>query len=94
VVELREELCLTLESREALLVLGEIRRQDLDRDVALELGVVGAIDLAHPAFAELGGDLVGAQPRSDHRAAIIALPARDPTTRLRLESGETLASSE
>ncbi len=36
VVELREELRLALESRQALLVLGEGRRQDLDRHLALQ----------------------------------------------------------
>ena len=36
-MELRQELRLALEAREALLVLGERRGQDLDRDVALQL---------------------------------------------------------
>ena len=39
------------------------------------LRVGGAVDLAHAALAELGGDLVGAQPRADHRAPIIAAAA-------------------
>jgi hypothetical protein len=43
---------------------GERRGQDLDRDVALELGVARAIDLAHAAFAEQGGDVVRTEPRA------------------------------
>ena len=38
--------------------------QDLDRDLAIELGVAGAIDLAHPAGAERGENLVGAEARA------------------------------
>ena len=30
-------------------VIGEGRREDLDGDVAVELGVAGPLDLAHPA---------------------------------------------
>ena len=33
----------------------------LMRDVAIELGVARAIDLAHAAFADLGGDFVDAE---------------------------------
>src|SRR5690606_27651886 len=61
VVELGEQLRLALEAREALGIGDEAGGQDFDRDVAFELGIVGAIDLAHPAFAELGGDLVGTE---------------------------------
>ena len=68
-VELGEELRFALESRQALLVLGERCGQDLDRDLAPELGVGGAIDLAHAALAQLGGDLVGAQSYADQFAA-------------------------
>jgi hypothetical protein len=35
--------------------------QNLQRDIAIELCVVGAIDRAHPAFADLGGDFVDAK---------------------------------
>jgi hypothetical protein len=35
--------------------------QDLECDVAIEFGVPGSIDLPHAAFAEQGGDVVGAQ---------------------------------
>ena len=42
-------------------VLGEGRGQDLDGDVAIELGVGGAIDRAHAALAERRDDFVGAE---------------------------------
>ena len=67
VMELRQKLRLALESRQALLVLGELGWQDLDRHLAIEPGVGRAIDLAHAALAELGGDLVGAEPLPGHR---------------------------
>ena len=50
------------ESRQAIGVQGECVRQDLQRDVAIELGVAGAIDLAHSTFADLCEQLVGAEP--------------------------------
>ena len=73
VVELREELRLALESRQALLVLGERRGQDLDRDLALQPRVGRAVDLAHPALAELGGDLVGAEALADQGGILSGL---------------------
>ena len=36
------------------------RGQHLSRHVAIQGRVLGAIDLAHAAFADLGGDLIGA----------------------------------
>ena len=71
VIELREELRFALEPGQPLLVRGERRRQHFDRDLALELRVGRAIDLAHPALAELGGDLVRAEATAgaDHDRA-------------------------
>ena len=66
-----DRLGLALEARERFGVCGKMLRQHLDRHLAVELGVAGAEDLAHAAFAELGGDLVGAQLLSDHRVPII-----------------------
>jgi len=42
-------------------VVGEVPGQALDRDRALELEVVGAVDLAHPAPAEQLVEPVGAE---------------------------------
>ena len=40
---------------------GKRRRQDLDRDVAIERRVARAVDLAHPARTERADDFVGTQ---------------------------------
>ena len=50
---------LLLEALAALGVGRELRREDLDRDVAAEAGVAGAIDLSHPARADRREDLEG-----------------------------------
>ena len=60
-MQLGEQLRFALEAGEALRVGGEGDREDLDRHLAPELGVGGAIDLAHAAFAQLGADLVGTE---------------------------------
>ena len=41
-----------------------IGRKDLDRHVAAEAGVAGAVDLAHPAGPDRAQDLVRPEPRS------------------------------
>ena len=50
----------TLEPREPIVVSRKRRRQDLDRDLTLQLGIGGPIHLSHPAFADLLGDFVDA----------------------------------
>ena len=52
VVQRREHPRLALEAREAIRIAGERLRQDLDRDVARELGVACAVHLAHAARAD------------------------------------------
>src|ERR1700680_777259 len=59
-----ERLVFAGESREAISVVREGFRQDLDRHVAIQLRVAGAEDLAHAAFAEQGRDLVDAESRA------------------------------
>ena len=39
-------------------------RQDFERDVAPQLRVARAIDLAHSAGADSAGDFIGAEPRA------------------------------
>ena len=51
VVERREHLRFAMEARQSLGIVGEEIGQDLDRDVAVQLGVMGTIDLAHSTFA-------------------------------------------
>jgi hypothetical protein len=61
VIQRREGLGFTLEAREAVGVVRERLGQNLDRDVAIQLRVAGAEDLAHAAFADRRGDLVDAE---------------------------------
>jgi len=61
VMQLGQELCLALETRQTLPVFDERRGEHLDRHVTLQLGVGRAVDLPHPALAQRGGDLVGAE---------------------------------
>src|SRR4249920_566537 len=55
--ERREDLRLALEPCQPIAISGKRRRQDLDGDVAMQLGVVRSIDFAHAADAEHGEDL-------------------------------------
>ena len=66
VVHLRDDLGLALEA--LLGVLREVpRRDELHRDVAVEDGILRAVDDTHPAPSELGEDLVSVgELRADH----------------------------
>ncbi len=59
---------LALETLAGLVIAQKVRREEFQRDGAVELGVLGLIDDTHPAFAELGGDLVVRNGLADHRA--------------------------
>ncbi len=61
VVQRRERLRLAREPGEPLGILREEIREDLDRDVAIELCVPGAVDLTHAACPESSDDLVRAE---------------------------------
>lgn len=61
VVQRREDLRFTAEARESLGAVRDFGEDDLQSDVAIELGVMCPIDLAHPAGANLRGDLVGTE---------------------------------
>jgi hypothetical protein len=56
-----------LESQERRRAVDQARRQHFDRDVAIELGIARAIDLAHPAGADRRDDVVGAEAGSDRQ---------------------------
>ena len=60
-VERSEHLCLALEAREPIAVAREMLRQHLDGDIALQLRIAGAIDLAHAAGTERRDDFVRAK---------------------------------
>ena len=55
---------LALEPREPIVISGDRRRQDFDRDLALQLGVGCPIHLPHATFADLGRDFVDAEARA------------------------------
>ena len=60
--ERRDRLRLALEPLPHVLVRREVRRQDLDRDRALEPRVLRPVDLSHPSRADRGEDLVRPEP--------------------------------
>ena len=61
----RDDARFALEARERLRVVGETLGKNLDRDVALQPRVPGAIHLAHSAGAERREHLIGSEPRAD-----------------------------
>jgi hypothetical protein len=76
VVEGGQDLGFTPKTRHAAGVTGERLGNNLDGDVAAQLGICGAVHLAHPAFAELGGDAVVGNGLGAHRSYGI-LPLSD-----------------
>ena len=67
-VERREELCFAFESAPSIAIVREGSRHHLESDVALQPSVGGAIDLAHSAFGNEGGDGVRAETRPASQA--------------------------
>jgi hypothetical protein len=63
---------LAFEAREPFRVRKEGVGHDLDGDVAAELGVPGAIHLAHPTFAEDGQDLVRTDLPAHERRSVLS----------------------
>ena len=60
------------ESRDGFGILRQALRQELERHLLVELQVVGAVDFAHPAFAQQRHDAVAAcQQRSRRETALI-----------------------
>ena len=80
VIQRREDFGFALEPSEPVGISRERLRQDLERHIAVERGVSGLIHLAHPAFADLGGDLVdaeaGAGGQGHGAASILPLAGR------------------
>ena len=60
-IQRREYFRLALKARDPIVVSREGRRQDLDGDLALQLGIGGPIHLSHSAFADLRSDLEDAE---------------------------------
>ena len=63
-VQRGEHFRLALKPRQPIGVRRHRRRQRLDRDLTLQLGVGRPIHLPHPALADLGGDVVDAETRA------------------------------
>ena len=63
-VQCGQRLGLALKPGHATAIGGERLWQDFDRDVALQTRVARAVHLAHPACADGGNDLVGAEADS------------------------------
>jgi hypothetical protein len=61
---------LTLESLDSLRISRPIWSEQLDRDRATERRVLGSINQAHPAFAELCENPVVRNGRANHREAL------------------------
>ena len=80
-VEAGEDLRFPLEPGEAIRISGEGVRQDLQRDVAAQLRVGGAIDLAHAAFADEGGDVVVAEAGADGQGHVVVWLRSGPILR-------------
>jgi hypothetical protein len=70
-----EHVRLALEARHALGIMAEPVGDDLDRDVAAELRVARAIDLAHAPGANKREDLVGAKACAGGKAHGLGLMA-------------------
>ncbi len=61
-IERREHLCFAAKPREPIGIAGQQVRQHLQRDLAVQFRIAGAVDLAHAAGADGGNNLVWAQP--------------------------------
>src|SRR5262252_3763961 len=57
-IERGEHLRFATETSDPVAVERERVREDLQRDVTIELRIAGAVDLAHSTHADLSGDLV------------------------------------
>ena len=65
-----------LEARQAIGIARERLGRILMRDVAIQLRVARAIDLAHPAFADRRGDFVDAETSADRESQTVGLYGR------------------
>ena len=48
-------------------------REDLERDIAIQLGIARAIDLSHAPFADRRGDFVDAEARAGSKGQTVGL---------------------
>jgi hypothetical protein len=66
-----------LKAADACRLAGKLFRQDLDGDIAFELGVGRPIDLSHAARAQVAGDLIVCEFGSDHGSTASGILADD-----------------
>ena len=84
--DLAREADLGVKAREAAQRRATLLRQELERDRLAELQVIGAIDLAHPAFAQQADDAVAIREHGPGRKPAVADRVRrrePPAGRLR-----------
>ena len=97
VVERRQNPRFALEPCEPVLIRREQPWQNLDRDLAMQLGIARAVDLAHAACAQLREDLIGTESCADierHRLRSAPFPSRARSFSIAELSGSiTLARS-
>ena len=92
--ERRDGLGFPIETQPCVRIAGQGRREDLDRDGAVQARVVRLVDLPHPPGADAGEDFVGAEPRTRRERHQVATSARiqiEPAvrvTRTPLQAGE------
>ena len=60
-VERSEKMCLASKTRQTLGSLGHLGGQNLDGHVASQLGIPGAVDLAHSSCTNGGENFVGTE---------------------------------
>lgn len=70
-VQRREHASLTLEARDAVLVVGECFGKQFDGDAAMQLRVFGQIHFTHPACAQMTNDFVTLPPSEPASAALV-----------------------
>ena len=75
-IERRENLGFTLEPHQALRIGGHAGGQHLDRNVALQARIAGAIHLTHPTRADRRFDAIGADARARRQRHGATLSAR------------------
>src|SRR5437667_3406962 len=63
-VERRRGFCFLSEAPHAVLIRGEISRENLERNLAVKFGVLCEIDLTHATRTELGKDAIVRQART------------------------------
>jgi len=77
VVHGRQRLGLPLKPLQSFGIAGHFFRQYFDRHFAPQLGVLGAVNLTHTAFAEFGGDTKMREGFTNHEVSVILHGAGD-----------------